>query len=179
MWRLSAWFHSRIRQQSDSLFRSYRKFCNRPGILWNCDAWGCRNNGTMSSLRSISQIVSNLPKFERPEISINTKIPPYTTQTLPPIIILERNSHSRISHLSNNPRTLLKFTDGSLIPHKNGNQVGYGIAAFNDQRLVANCHGRLPPHATVFQAEGTAILNALLFAKSKFVDYTTIEIPSD
>ena len=130
---------------------------------------------TPSSMRSINDIINKLPEHERLMPSINAELPPYSTH--PSIILLERKS--QISHLSNSPQTLRLFTDGSLIPHASGNKVGYGIAAFNDRKLVAECRGRLSSYATVFQAEGLAILTAVNFAVSKLDQFKSVEVLSD
>ena len=132
---------------------------------------------TPSSMRSINDIINKLPEHERLMPSINAELPPYSTLTPPSIILLERKS--QISHRSNSPQTLRLFTDGSLIPHASGNKVGYGIAAFNDRKLVAECRGRLPSYATVFQAEGLAILTAVNFAVSKLDQFKSVEVLSD
>jgi ribonuclease HI len=73
------------------------------------------------------------------------------------------------------PQTLRVFTDGSKVNDK----IGYGVAIFDEYALLHTCKGRLSGHASVFQAESSAILTALHFILKYYPDVKRIELLSD
>ena len=67
------------------------------------------------------------------------------------------------------------YTDGSVI----GGCTGYGLVVVNSKGTVATCRGKLPPHCSIFQAEGLAILQALRYVATMATPTSSVEIFAD
>jgi ribonuclease HI len=71
--------------------------------------------------------------------------------------------------------TLRIYTDGSVI----AGRTGYGLAGLDADRMVFQHRGRLPDHASIFQAEGMAILKAITIIEEMENKPARIEILAD
>jgi hypothetical protein len=109
------------------------------------------------------------PIFHNPLISLpaDTTTPYVSTPwSSPPCLTILPKQSPALPVFAPSPRTLRVFTDGSKLNDK----VGYGVAIFDEQALLNTCKGRLPDHASVYQAESSAILTALLFIFKNYPD---------
>ena len=99
--------------------------------------------------------------------------PPWAQPSLRPLIILPRDIHLPL--LPPDSSTMRIYTDGSVI----GGCTGYGLLVCSHTGITATCRGKLPYNCSVFQAEGEAILQGLLFASATTPQPKSVEIFSD
>ena len=99
--------------------------------------------------------------------------PPWAQPSLRPLVILPRDFHLPL--LPPDSSTMRIYTDGSVI----GGCTGYGRLVCSHTCITATCRGKLPYNCSVFQAEGEAILQGLLFASATTPQPKSVEIFSD
>jgi ribonuclease HI len=71
--------------------------------------------------------------------------------------------------------TVRIYTDGSVI----AGRTGYGLAGFDANSMLCQHRGRLPDHASIFQAEGMAILRAITIIEGMENKPARVEILAD
>ena len=99
--------------------------------------------------------------------------PPWLRPSLLPLVVLPAEEY--IPPLPQDSKTIRVYTDGSVI----GGCTGYGLVVVNSAGPLASCRGKLPSECSIFQAEGQAILEALIFASNVVPSPSCIEILSD
>ena len=100
-------------------------------------------------------------------------LPPWLQKTPLPLVLLPPEGSIPLLPLGHDVWRV--HTDGSVI----GGCTGYGLVVVNSKGTVATCRGKLPPHCSIFQAEGLAILQALRYVATMATPTSSVEILAD
>ena len=100
-------------------------------------------------------------------------LPPWLQKTPLPLVLLPPEGSIPLLPLGHD--VCCVHTDGSVI----GGCTGYGLVVVKSKGTVATCRGKLPPHCSIFQAEGLAILQALRYVATMATPTSSVEILAD
>ena len=111
--------------------------------------------------------------IDTPARFFSEHLPPWLQETPLPLVLLPPKGSIPLLPFGHDVWRV--YTDGSVI----GGCTGYGLVIVNSQGTVASCRGKLPPHCSIFQAEGIAILQALRYVSSQATPTSSVEIFAD